>query len=117
MSPVTEHRNTTQPDQDPGVDVTAVQNDLLHHAVRAERQLHELESTMVELQSDRQSIQEDLDGNRTIIESVRADLRRTQAALGRFESGTYGRCGSCRQPISPLRLAAIPTAERCVDCA
>jgi RNA polymerase-binding transcription factor DksA len=31
--------------------------------------------------------------------------------------GTYGLCVSCGRPISAERLAALPYAVRCADCA
>lgn len=43
-----------------------------------------------------------------------ADLR---TALHRLDSGTYGNCLECEQPISPQRLRAMPTAVRCQPCA
>lgn len=47
----------------------------------------------------------------------RARLEGIDAALGRLEDGTYGDCGLCGDPIAPARLAAIPEAALCVDCA
>jgi DnaK suppressor protein len=37
-------------------------------------------------------------------------------ALARIESGDYGRCEECGQPISEERLKAVPTAALCVVC-
>ncbi len=44
-------------------------------------------------------------------------IRVLQAALARIEEGTYGICESCGEEISEGRLAAIPEATRCVNCA
>lgn len=90
---------------------------LREHAERSERQLHELESDLVGLLSDHGTIQEDRDGTRRLIESIRADLNRTQRALARIDAGTYGRCTTCREPIAEARLAAIPESEHCNNCA
>lgn len=87
------------------------------HAMRAESQLRELESAMVGLLGDGGTIQEDRDGTRRLIESVRADLTRTRRALERIGAGTYGLCTTCREPIGTARLQAIPEAERCNSCA
>lgn len=87
------------------------------HARRAESQLRELESDMAGMLGDSGTIQEDRDGTRHLIESVRADLMRTQRALDRIEAGTYGLCTACREPIASARLQAIPEAERCANCA
>lgn len=39
------------------------------------------------------------------------------AAIGRLDSGTYGRCVRCGQPIAEDRLTARPTAATCIHCA
>jgi RNA polymerase-binding protein DksA len=52
----------------------------------------------------------------TLEENAEAVLQAINSALTRMESGTYGRCLNCGQPISPERLEAIPWATRCIDC-
>ncbi len=37
-------------------------------------------------------------------------------ALRRIEHGTYGQCVDCRGQIDPARLAARPSAARCLRC-
>ncbi|TRO45636.1 conjugal transfer protein TraR [Candidatus Bathyarchaeota archaeon] len=37
-------------------------------------------------------------------------------ALARFDQGTYGICESCREPIDPARLSALPYATLCIRC-
>lgn len=39
------------------------------------------------------------------------------AALARIEHGDYGICETCGNAIAPARLAALPTATRCISCA
>jgi RNA polymerase-binding transcription factor DksA len=39
------------------------------------------------------------------------------AALARIEQGQYGVCSNCGADIAPARLAALPTATRCIACA
>lgn len=39
------------------------------------------------------------------------------AALGRIEAGEYGVCSNCGADIAMARLAALPTATRCIQCA
>lgn len=87
------------------------------HAARSAEQLHELESELVGLNESGTTIQEDRDGARRLIESVRADLIRTERAIERIEAGTYGQCTSCGKAINIDRLRAIPEAELCTDCA
>ena len=43
-------------------------------------------------------------------------LASIQAALRRFENGTYGRCTDCEKAISQGRLLAKPYASLCIDC-
>lgn len=38
------------------------------------------------------------------------------ASLVRLESGQYGHCTSCGQPIEHKRLVALPTATLCISC-
>jgi RNA polymerase-binding protein DksA len=38
-------------------------------------------------------------------------------ALARMDDGTFGVCEECRKPIDPGRLAAIPYARLCIQCA
>lgn len=89
---------------------------LLAQVERFETQLQEMESGMAGLLRD-DTIQEDRDGTRRLIESVRGDLQRAQRALERIESGTFGRCTTCGGQIAAPRLEAIPEAERCTTCA
>ncbi len=43
-------------------------------------------------------------------------LRLVNEALDRMDSGDYGVCQACEEPISPRRLHAIPWAKYCVPC-
>ncbi len=45
------------------------------------------------------------------------EVRQVRAALRRIETGQYGVCAGCGQPIGATRLAAIPTAVTCLHCA
>ena len=46
-----------------------------------------------------------------------AMLRSIELALKRLDSGDYGTCCDCDEPINPKRLEFDPTALRCIDCA
>ena len=41
----------------------------------------------------------------------------TEQALRRLDSGHYGTCVRCAKPIGTARLAALPAAACCADCA
>ncbi|HEX3751587.1 MAG TPA: TraR/DksA C4-type zinc finger protein [Streptosporangiaceae bacterium] len=52
-----------------------------------------------------------------LLDQARGHLTAIDEALARLDAGGYGRCETCGQPIAPERLAARPTATRCVPCA
>lgn len=52
------------------------------------------------------------------LEAVRLqEANQIRAALRRIDQGTYGTCAHCGADISPARLAAMPTATNCINCA
>ncbi len=51
-----------------------------------------------------------------IRQNTESTLRQVEAALARFEKGTYGLCVQCGNPIDPARLEAIPYAQLCMNC-
>ena len=50
-------------------------------------------------------------------ERRRKALKRIHAALARIESGDYGHCAECDEPINARRLDFDPSALLCIDCA
>ncbi len=46
-----------------------------------------------------------------------AAIQRIDAALARLDSGDYGYCVSCDEPIGTKRLASDPAVPTCVTCA
>jgi DnaK suppressor protein len=48
--------------------------------------------------------------------NARELLAQTEKALARIETGTYGSCESCGEPIGKARLQAFPRATLCVTC-
>ena len=52
-----------------------------------------------------------------LLDQAREHLTAIDEALRRLGDGGYGRCEFCGQPIAPERLAARPTAARCLTCA
>jgi len=49
--------------------------------------------------------------------TLRNEMIAVEHAIVRLESGDYGRCVACGEPIAEARLLALPTAEKCLDCA
>ena len=52
---------------------------------------------------------------RALIANLRALLDDVERALGKLDEGTYGRCEQCDQPISEVRLEAMPASRFCVE--
>lgn len=52
-----------------------------------------------------------------LAEAAVAELRQVDDALARLDSGTYGICANCGNPIAAARLEVRPFAEYCVACA
>jgi DnaK suppressor protein len=52
----------------------------------------------------------------SLSDTERQLLLQVEEALVRMETGTYGRCVHCSQPIAGPRLDALPWAKYCIDC-
>ena len=101
----------------------------LHQHLTA--RLAQLERRLHTMESDRQCAINTLDPdwaeqaamrqNDAVLGQLTAEVRQQmaaiQAALARLEVGTYGKCRTCGEPITPQRLAALPYATRCLECA
>ena len=46
-----------------------------------------------------------------------AEVTQIRAALAKLDAGTYGTCANCGATIAAARLAAIPDATTCRNCA
>jgi DnaK suppressor protein len=60
-----------------------------------------------------------LQGQAMALETERrrtAEKQRIQAALARIDSGDYGYCAVCDEPIAEKRLRLDPATPVCVDC-
>jgi RNA polymerase-binding protein DksA len=47
----------------------------------------------------------------------KAEIEAIDRALARIAADSFGTCTSCGEPIATARLQALPTAERCLECA
>jgi RNA polymerase-binding transcription factor DksA len=52
-----------------------------------------------------------------LVASLAGVLRDAEAALAKFDAGTYGACESCGNEIPLPRLEAQPAARLCIECA
>jgi RNA polymerase-binding transcription factor len=66
--------------------------------------------------SDRSHSTEERSRLIALVETHRTNLRDVEAALERMDTGTYGVCVRCGNPISAERLEALPWAALCIDC-
>ncbi len=48
---------------------------------------------------------------------ARQEIAKITAALLRIDSGDFGICVECGQPIEEGRIKAYPYADECIDCA
>jgi RNA polymerase-binding protein DksA len=76
------------------------------------------EEEPLEKDAEEQSLQIETDDVlKALDEFGRRELALIEHALARMESGTYGTCARCEEPIAPARLKALPAAELCIRCA
>jgi DnaK suppressor protein len=52
-----------------------------------------------------------------LTENQRREIGLIDAAIARVDAGEYGVCRDCDQEIDPRRLAALPYALLCTECA
>lgn len=53
--------------------------------------------------------------NQALAAQLRNDLADVEHALKKLDDGSYGRCETCGEAISPARLEAMPAARFCID--
>ncbi len=46
-----------------------------------------------------------------------SEIGRIDQAIERIDQGVYGVCIECGEPVAPARLAALPEAALCMECA
>ncbi len=52
-----------------------------------------------------------------LLADARASIKQVQQAIERLNNDTYGECTKCGEMINPERLAALPAAPLCINCA
>lgn len=116
---------TDAPDDNPDIDIDAFRARLearrkqlsdLQEASAGSRAVVELDQQSV----GRLSRMDALQGQAMAMEQDRrrsAETQRIDAALARIDSGDYGYCIACDEPIARARLDLDPAIPTCVDCA
>lgn len=94
--------------------LTARLAELRARVAHLDAELHQPLSADWEEQATDMEVQDAVEGQERV---ALAEIRQVEAALSRLSAGTYGDCVDCGNAISPQRLAALPTAVRCIACA
>jgi DnaK suppressor protein len=91
---------------------------ILETARRADAEIDALRSAErdPEFEEGAQTDQEALTLSR-LGETQRREILQIDAAIERIDAGEYGVCSDCGQDIDPRRLAALPYAALCTECA
>ena len=76
-----------------------------------ERELSSAEQHPAELASETIGLEID----HSVLQHAELELEELEAAVKRVDSGAYGKCEACGNPISEARLEAIPTARFCIE--
>jgi RNA polymerase-binding transcription factor DksA len=84
------------------------------HISRLERSLEDIPDYGLG-EGDPAIVRSELD--RALLQRERERAASLEEALSRLEQGTYGVCEQCGSPIHPDRMAILPDARVCVQCA
>ena len=90
-------------------DMTQMENDTLKDHCKTTS----IPTDMEELASDNA----DQELTASLLGNDKDTLDQIEAAIGRIEDGSYGRCEQCGEQIPKPRLDAIPYAAECERCA
>ena len=96
------------------IDLLARLTEIKDRVDHLDKELHEPLSADWEDQATDIENQDALSGQENV---ALEEIARIEAALLRIESGDYGSCVQCGIAIDPRRLAALPTATHCIQCA
>lgn len=55
--------------------------------------------------------------DQALLKKLKEEAAGIQHTLSVIDEGTYGTCERCGKPIHPDRLAVLPSATRCIECA
>lgn len=89
-------------------------DELRARVAHLDAELHQPLSADWEEQATDMEVQDAVEGQER---AALAEINRIEAAIARIDAGTYGDCVECGNAISPQRLAALPTAAKCIACA
>ncbi len=108
-------------------EIDEIRDELLADIARMERAIEVAEAGLADLfeegsdgagrdPADVGSSNFERDQEMSLAQNARDMLEQAQLAYRLFESGNYGSCESCGQPIGKDRLQVFPRATMCVAC-
>jgi DnaK suppressor protein len=92
------------------------QQDVLREHRRTLREAPPLESVVGADDEERAAQEFEAELDLALLEMRARQCQEIETALQLLESGTYGQCIDCENPIMPSRLLARPFAVRCRNC-
>lgn len=103
---------------------TPAPTDSRDRAALTSEELRELRTSLLQFRKDRLGQLDALDARPArgdvvglaYRSTVRQLLHDIEAALGRLDAGTYGRCQHCTAPMQLDRLMQLPYAKGCDEC-
>lgn len=86
-------------------------------ALRVQRLESELREPVDDDLEEQAADREDDEPSEALERSALMEMAAIEAALGRLDNGSYGRCVTCGEPIALRRLQLVPAATQCIVCA
>jgi RNA polymerase-binding protein DksA len=86
------------------------------HPGRMDEEVEEISATQDNHLAETATVTLDREIDYTLEENSTRMLEAIDAALGRIESGTFGKCTNCGREIPEPRIEAYPWASLCIDC-
>jgi DnaK suppressor protein len=92
-------------------------DELTNREIRVQRDLARAAEPLVPDFADRAIQLQNDEPLEAIGAAARDELEKIDAALERLAAGNYETCEICEEPIGATRLAVVPYARTCADCA
>lgn len=97
--------------------LTAQRQELMERVDRTSKHLYQREQPVSANFAEQSVEMESQELIYTLDREGKEEIRKISRALARLDSGDYGFCSVCGEPISEERLNALPYADACIGCA
>ena len=94
-----------------------LREELAHRIEAIESDVHHKKEPVEKDFAEQVTQQENDDVLKAIDGEAQQTVRLIDAAITRIKAGTYGTCSVCGEEIAEKRLAALPYASTCINCA